>query len=110
MGGRQLTRQVTGYHLRGGDGTVAFLTSYRAEYQYECMGENATKGVGMWTAAGETGLGKDIPVSQICAFNVLPSTLIDRVANSTPIVDFVSKLNSLRVKRESTEQRKDVEL
>lgn len=43
-----------------------------------------------------------IPVSQICAFNVFPSTLIDRVANSTPIVDFVSRLNSFRVNREST--------
>lgn len=44
----------------------------------------------------------DVPVSQICAFNVFPSTLIDRVANSTPMVDFVSRLNSLRVNREST--------
>jgi hypothetical protein len=42
------------------------------------------------------------PVSQICAFTVFPSTLIDRVANSTPIVDLDSRLNSLRVKREST--------
>ena len=41
-------------------------------------------------------------MSQICAFNVLPSTLIDRVANSTPMVDFVSRLNSLRVNRERT--------
>ena len=41
-------------------------------------------------------------VSQICALTVLPSTLMDRVANSTPIVDFESKLNSFRVKREST--------
>lgn len=45
---------------------------------------------------------RDSPVSQICAFNVFPSTLIDRVANSTPMVDFVSRLNSLRVNREST--------
>ena len=42
------------------------------------------------------------PVSQICALRVFPSTLIERVANSTPIVDFVSRLNSLRVNREST--------
>lgn len=42
------------------------------------------------------------PVSQICAFTVFPSTLIDRVANSTPIVDLDSRLNSLRVKRDST--------
>lgn len=41
-------------------------------------------------------------MSQICAFSVLPSTVIERVANSTPIVDFVSRLNSLRVNREST--------
>ena len=33
---------------------------------------------------------------------VLPSTLMERVANSTPIVDFESKLNSFRVNREST--------
>jgi hypothetical protein len=45
------------------------------------------------------------PVSQICAFTVFPSTLIDRVANSTPIVDLDSRLNSLRVKRESTMAR-----
>lgn len=41
-------------------------------------------------------------MSQICAFNVFWSTWIDRVANSTPMVDLVSRLNSLRVKREST--------
>ena len=44
----------------------------------------------------------DVPVSQICAFTVFPSIFSDRVANSTPIVDFDSKLNSLRVNREST--------
>ena len=43
-----------------------------------------------------------IPVSQICAFSILPSTVIERVANSTPMVDLVSWLNSLRVKRERT--------
>jgi hypothetical protein len=32
---------------------------------------------------------------------VLLSTWMDRVANSTPIVDFVSKLNSFRVKRDN---------
>jgi len=42
------------------------------------------------------------PVSQICALRVFPSTDIERVANSTPMVDFVSRLNSLRVNREST--------
>jgi hypothetical protein len=50
---------------------------------------------------------EDIPVSQICALTVLPSTLIERVANSTPIVDLDSRLNSLRVKRESTEIEAD---
>ena len=35
----------------------------------------------------------------------MPSTLIDRVANSTPMVDFVSRLNSLRVNRESTAEQ-----
>lgn len=44
----------------------------------------------------------DAPVSQICAFTVLPSTLMLLVANSTPIVDLDSRLNSLRVKRERT--------
>ena len=44
----------------------------------------------------------DSPVSQICALTVFPSTLIDLVANSTPIVDFDSRLNSFLVKREST--------
>ena len=42
------------------------------------------------------------PVSQICALTVLPSTLMLLVANSTPIVDLDSRLNSLRVKRERT--------
>jgi len=32
----------------------------------------------------------------------LPSTLILLVANSTPIVDLLSRLNSLRVNRDST--------
>lgn len=41
-------------------------------------------------------------MSQICALIVFPSTWIDRVANSTPIVDLLSKLNSLRVNRERT--------
>ena len=36
-------------------------------------------------------------VSQICALIVFASTWIDRVANSTPIVDLESRLNSLRV-------------
>lgn len=40
-------------------------------------------------------------VSQICALIVLASTWIDRVANSTPMVDLESRLNSLRVNRES---------
>lgn len=41
-------------------------------------------------------------MSQICALTVFPSTWIDRVANSTPMVDLLSRLNSLRVNREST--------
>lgn len=41
-------------------------------------------------------------MSQICALTVLESTLMERVANSTPMVDFDSRLNSFRVKREST--------
>ena len=43
-------------------------------------------------------------MSHICAFMILLSRLIDLVANSTPIVDFDSRLNSLRVKRESTDE------
>lgn len=46
-------------------------------------------------------LTKYSPVSQIWAFIVLPSTSMLRVANSTPIVDFDSKLNSFRVNRDS---------
>lgn len=38
-------------------------------------------------------------VSQICALIVFASTWMERVANSTPIVDLESRLNSLRVKR-----------
>jgi len=38
-------------------------------------------------------------VSQICALMVLESTWMDLVANSTPMVDLESRLNSLRVKR-----------
>lgn len=41
-------------------------------------------------------------MSQIWALTVLESTLMDRVANSTPMVDLDSRLNSLRVNREST--------
>jgi len=40
-------------------------------------------------------------VSQICALIVLPSATIDLVANSTPMVLFDSRLNSLRVKRDN---------
>ncbi len=41
-----------------------------------------------------------LPVSQIWALMVFPSTWMLLVANSTPIVDLDSKLNSLRVNRE----------
>ncbi len=40
-------------------------------------------------------------VSQICALMIFPSTWMLLVANSTPMVDLDSRLNSLRVKRES---------
>lgn len=39
-------------------------------------------------------------VSQICAFIVFPSTWMLLVANSTPMVLLLSRLNSLRVKRD----------
>jgi hypothetical protein len=41
-------------------------------------------------------------VSHICALTVFPSTAMLLVANSTPIVDLDSRLNSLRVNRDST--------
>ena len=44
----------------------------------------------------------NLPVSHIWALMVFPSTFMDRLANSTPIVDLDSRLNSLRVNREST--------
>lgn len=40
-------------------------------------------------------------MSQIWALMVLASTWMERVANSTPMVDLESRLNSLRVNRES---------
>lgn len=40
-------------------------------------------------------------VSHIWALIVFESTCMDLVANSTPMVDLLSRLNSLRVKRES---------
>jgi hypothetical protein len=43
--------------------------------------------------------GTDGAVSQICALIVLESTWIERVANSTPMVDLESRLNSFRVNR-----------
>lgn len=52
----------------------------------------------------------DSPVSQICALTVFPSTWMDRVANSTPMVDLLSRLNSFRVKRESTARTRYVNL
>lgn len=45
----------------------------------------------------------DVPVSQICALTVFWSTEMDLVANSTPMVDLDSRLNSFRVKRDRTE-------
>lgn len=45
---------------------------------------------------------KGAPVSQIWALTVLESTLMERVANSTPMVDLDSRLNSFRVNLERT--------
>lgn len=42
-----------------------------------------------------------LPVSQICALIVFASTWMLLVVNSTPMVDFDSKLNSFLVKRET---------
>ena len=41
----------------------------------------------------------NVPVSQICALMVLPSTWMLLVANSTPIVDFDSSFRMNRDKR-----------
>ena len=76
----------TGENARSSDGTVSLLSSW------------PVKNVRMEDEKGQL----NAPVSQICALSVFPSTVIERVANSTPIVDFVSRLNSLRVNREST--------
>lgn len=46
----------------------------------------------------------DLPVSQICALMVLSSIASVLVANSTPIVDLESRLNSLRVNLDRTVQ------
>lgn len=54
---------------------------------------------------GNWGRKRDIPVSQICALMVLESTTMLRVANSTPIVDLDSMLNSFRVNLDSTGKR-----
>lgn len=43
----------------------------------------------------------NLPVSQICALIVFASTWMLLVVNSTPMVDFDSKLNSFLVKRET---------
>jgi hypothetical protein len=78
------------------NGTIAFLAS--------CMRPGKRRLGGLWSkGAGDAGrVGQDSPVSQICALTVLPSIASERVANSTPIVDLDSRLNSLRVNRERT--------
>ena len=65
----------------------------------EGQGEG-TGGLSLWPRRGKRGKGA-VPVSQICALIVLPSMETERVANSTPIVDFDSRLNSFRVNRDS---------
>lgn len=59
----------------------------------------------MRNGSGEGEARSCAPVSQICAFILLLSTAIVRVPNSTPIVDLLSILNPLRMKRESTVAR-----
>ena len=44
----------------------------------------------------------NLQASQICALTIFPSTVMDRVSNSTPIVDFESRSNLFRAKRENT--------
>lgn len=49
---------------------------------------------------------RDLPVSQICALMVLSSIDSVLVANSTPMVDLESKLNSFRVNLDRTTRMK----
>ena len=72
-----------------GNGAITFLTGWRAGDPLDGSSKGVTED-------------SNAPVSQICALTVLPSMANERVANSTPIVDFDSRLNSLRVNREST--------
>ena len=53
------------------------------------------------TTATTSTRSEQIPVSQICAFRSFPSQSMVRVANSTPIVDLDSMVNSFLVNRES---------
>jgi len=46
-------------------------------------------------------LSQPVPVSQICALMVFASTWMLLVVNSTPMVDFDSRLNSFLVKRDT---------
>ena len=72
-----------------GNGAITFLTGWRAGDPLDGSSKGVTED-------------SNAPVSQICALTVLPSMANERVANSTPIVDFDSRLNSLRVNRERT--------
>ena len=83
-------------YARGGDCPIAFLTGF-----VSAKGTSA-HGTEWLDPGGGVSRNTSAPVSQICALTVLLSTLIERVANSTPMVDFESRLNSLRVNRERT--------
>ena len=83
--------------VRRRDRAIAFLAGC-IRLRYGERGHRGAK-VSMWVARRR---GRDEPVSQICALTVLPSIASERVANSTPIVDLDSWLNSLRVNRERT--------
>ena len=79
------------YCSRRGDGAVTLLTGWQEQRSQYTAGSHCAR---------------HAPVSQICAFTVLPSTLMDRVANSTPMVDFDSRLNSFLVNRERTNAKR----
>ena len=93
---------------RRGDGTVAFLSSCKNNKNQhsntlsQALSLRAACPAPRGDMIRSTQGNSNAPVSQICAFTVFPSTLIDLVANSTPIVDLDSRLNSFLVKRERT--------
>ena len=84
--------------LRRSNGAISFLTS-----RVPNLGTNAAIRCVSERGSTHARRARRPPLSRTltCALIVFPSHGTDRVANSTPIVDLDSMLNSLRVKRES---------